>query len=47
MAYSTNPITHYNNQRIHTALKMTPKAYAKMLDRYQTKQRYVFVEVGA
>jgi putative transposase len=40
-------ITYYNNERIHTTLKMPPKAYAKTLNAHQPKPRGVFVKMGA
>lgn len=40
-------IAYYNNERIHTALKMSPRAYAKTLGRHQIKPREVFVKMGA
>jgi len=38
----TNAIAYYNNERIHTALKMAPRAYAKSLRKPQKLPRMVF-----
>ena len=43
----TNAIAYYNNDRIHTTLKMTPRAYAKTLGRYRKRPRRVFGKVVA
>ena len=40
-------IYYYNNKRIHTALKMSPAAYAAKLTKQQFKRDKVFVKVGA
>ncbi len=42
-----NAIAYYNNDRIHTALKMPPKAYAATLNRNRRQLNGVFVERGA
>ncbi len=38
----TNAISYYNNERIHTALKMAPRAYARSLQRLPKLPRMVF-----
>jgi transposase InsO family protein len=43
----TNAIAYYNNERIHTALKMSPRAYAKTLHRPRKFPRMVFAKRGA
>lgn len=43
----TNAIAYYNNQRIHTTLKMPPRAYAKMLGQCRELPRKVFGKVVA
>ena len=43
----TNAIAYYNNERIHTTLKMTPRTYAKSLGRHQKRPRTVFGKVVA
>jgi len=43
----TNAISYYNNDRIHLSLKMSPRAYAKTLGRYQKRPRKMFRKVGA
>jgi transposase InsO family protein len=40
-------ISYYNNERIHTALKMSPRAYAKTLHRPKKLMNGVFGKVGA
>ena len=42
-----NAIVYYNNERIHTALKMPPKAYANTLNRPRKQLNAVFVKGGA
>lgn len=39
-----NAIVYYNNERIHTALKMPPKAYANTLNRPRKQLNAVFVK---
>jgi transposase InsO family protein len=43
----TNAIAYYNNERIHTKLKMSPRDYAKTLGRHQKRLRTVFGKVVA
>ncbi len=43
----TNAIAYYNNERIHMALKMPPRAYAKTLRKYRKFPRAVFAKKGA
>lgn len=43
----TNAIAYYNNERIHTTLKMPPRAYAKTLRKHRLFPRRVFGKVGA
>lgn len=43
----TNAIAYYNNDRIHTKLKMPPRAYARTLGRHQKRLRTVFGKVVA
>lgn len=43
----TNAVAYYNNERIHTRLKMTPRAYARSLGRHQKRSRTVFGKVVA
>ena len=43
----TNAISYYNNERIHTKLKMSPRAYAITLGRHQKRPRTVFGKVVA
>lgn len=43
----TNAIAYYNNERIHTKLKMSPRAYAKLLARRPKKLNAVFGKVVA
>ncbi len=43
----TNAIAYYNNERIHTALKMAPRAYAKTLRRPPRILNAVFGKKGA
>lgn len=38
----TNAVAYYNNDRIHMALKMSPRAYAKILGRHRKLPRIVF-----
>ena len=38
----TNAIAYYNNDRIHMALKMSPRAYAKTLGRHPKFPRSIF-----
>lgn len=38
----TNAIAYYNNERIHTALRMTPRAYAKSLRSQRKLPKTVF-----
>ncbi len=38
---------YYNNERIHTALKMSPRDYAKSLDKSKFRMDKVFVKEGA
>ena len=40
----TNAIAYYNNERIHMALKMPPRAYAKTLRKYRKFPRKVFAK---
>lgn len=42
-----NAISYYNNERIHTALKMSPAAYAASLMRPRKSLRVVFGKKGA
>ena len=42
-----NAIAYYNNDRIHTALKMSPKAYANTLSGPRKQLNAVFVKGGA
>lgn len=44
---ATNAIAYYNNERIHMALKMSPRAYAKTLGRHQKHPRTMFGKVVA
>ena len=37
-----NAIAYYNNERIHTALKMSPRAYAKSLRQSRWRMEAVF-----
>jgi transposase InsO family protein len=43
----TNAIAYHNNERIHMALKMSPRDYAKTLRQHQKRLRTVFGKVGA
>ena len=43
----TNTIAYCNNERIHTVLNMSPKAYAKTLRPTRQHQGVVFGKVGA
>lgn len=43
----TNAIAYYNNHRIHTALKMSPRDYAKSIKTRKFKLNSVFRKVGA
>lgn len=43
----TNAIAYYNNERIHTALKMPPRAYARGLRGSRNLPRRVFAKRGA
>ncbi len=40
----TNAISYYNNERIHTTLKMSPRAYARSLRRPRKFPRMVFAK---
>lgn len=40
----TNAIAYYNNERIHMALKMPPRAYAKMLREPPKRLNEVFAK---
>ena len=42
-----NAVAYYNNERIHTALKMSPRDYAKSLDKSKFRMDKVFVKEGA
>lgn len=42
-----NAIYYYNNERIHTSLKMSPRAYAKTIRRPKKLLNRVFAKVGA
>lgn len=42
-----NAIAYYNNERIHTKLKMPPRAYARSLGRHQRRPNVVFGKEGA
>ena len=42
-----NAIAYYNNERIHTSLKMSPRDYAKSLNKPKSRVYAVFGKVGA
>lgn len=42
----TNAIAYYNNERIHVALKMPPRAYAKLLRKPPKRLNEVFAKRG-
>lgn len=43
----TNAIAYYNNDRIYLSLKMSPRAYAKVLGRHPKRPRRLFGKVVA
>jgi transposase InsO family protein len=43
----TNAIAYYNNERIHTSLKTSPRAYAKTIRKSRKYLKVVFGKVGA
>jgi transposase InsO family protein len=42
-----NAIAYYNNERIHTALRMSPRTYAKTLRKTKKRLNRVFAKMGA